>query len=355
MCRCKNSQRGDLEEILWVIADPSWRAWIEPFLQLEGLPSVIECHSRRDAVIESCGERPGRIAVLLSDHMSVVGDADAAHGHSGIIAQSRAMAQLAHDKRGMASLFEGCALVRPIPELDAAAAESWLRDGRCVVEKRCDGTRGQGLLIHRSIESLEAGPGDGSTILQPLLQGLEISLPMLFAGGRCWCYPAVEKGFSSVDFVHPSQRRRDSPLSAEHAVDLSGITSEVIEVLRPLSPYGPVEVELLVANGAIHLLELNPRLAATMRMSGIACNRSLFSDWVAASLGYPMPSGMFVDAILYTCELPLPQDCQAHARALFACHDNLWVSGRVTARGSTRAEAHARAAQAISIASNVKG
>jgi hypothetical protein len=101
----------------------------------------------------------------------------------------------------------------------------------------------------------------------------------------------------------------------------------VLSIAGAIGIEGLVEIELILAGDEIFFLEVNPRLSATMRMTSLACNRSIFAEVALPQLvpGWP---GESPRPVCFTAELPIPPGAEPGALAQIGFP--LWISSRIT-------------------------
>jgi biotin carboxylase len=313
--------------VLVVLGTNAWREWILPFLD----------DPRFDAEVQASADvRMAQFdaAVFLSRHDSLRRDLCFAGpltrmGLRSLVCQPEAVVALAMDKRAMARRAAQIRGLHAIPELTPEAARQRLAAGEtpAVVAKRSDGTEGQGMQIFLRADDLTTTGTrlyEGGYLLQPFVAGDEFSVNMVWHAGRCNVYAPVYKGPVSSHGVHPTRRKRLCP------ADVDGNLLELcIEYMRPFEPEGPVELEFIRRRGEYFLLDVNPRVSATLRMTAVASDSNPFADLIAAAVGAE-PLGRMVPASRHAMEWPLGSGVSAERRAELATRDDLWISTRVT-------------------------
>lgn len=305
-----------------VLGTGAWRAWLAPFLD----------DPRFDIEFAEPSVAPARAVVFLSRHATLRRDLTFAGpleelGVPVVVCQPAAVAELALDKRRMAARAAVVDGLRPIPELSPAEAQRALAEGRArmVVAKPVDGTEGQDMFFFRRAEDLTTTGVrlfEGGYVLQPFIDGEEYSVNMMWNGGRCSVYPPVAKGRAGE--AHPIFRTRRCPAPLADT-----LLNRCVEYMRPFAPSGPVEVELICAGDEAFLLDVNPRLSATLRLSAVAAESNPFTDLIADALGLA-PLGRVVASRRPALEWPLPRDLDDDERAALAGRKDVWISTRVT-------------------------
>jgi len=331
-----------------VLGTPAWRTWLPGFL--EDPRFRVELLEPDGLVARVARLRPAAV-VFLSRHETLRRDRGLADALAGlgvpVVAQPKEMVKLGLDKTKMArraSLVPGLEPVRGLP-LAHAAAE--LAAGRCraVVAKRNDGTDGDDSEVFVDAERLRvrgARLREDGYLFQPFVEGVELSLNLMWHEGRCNVYPVVTKGPTDPHGVHPARRTRRCPAALPDAA--RDLVRACVDYLAPLRPSGPVEVELIRRpDGRFVLLEVNPRLSATLRLSAVAAASNPFTDLLAAAAGV-QPLGRPVAAARHALEWPLSRELPAERRAALCRDGDVWVSTRVTLAAPDRAALARRAA-----------
>ena len=305
-----------------VVGTEAWLEWLPPFL--DDPRYLVEISRPRLA--------PAEAVVFLSGHETLRRDASYAGplreiGVAVVVCQPPAVVDLAHDKRAMARRASEVDTFRPIPELDPKQAQRALamRKTRFVVAKRNDGTEGRGMVLFERAEDLMTTGRrlyEGGFLLQPFIGGEEFSVNMAWHEGRCNIYPTVSKGRSSE--THPILRTRRCPAPLPAAL-LQGC----VEYLRPYRPSGVVEIEFIRRSGEYFLLDVNPRVSATLRMTAVAAASNPFSDLIAAAVSRGS-LGKTIPARQHTMEWPLVRELDPEERAHLERRKNTWVSTRIT-------------------------
>jgi hypothetical protein len=335
-------------KVIFVLAERSWLRWLPGFLQHPHYQAVIhhlDVHEGRDTAAELV--RPGADAiVLLSHHTTLLRDARLgeqliALGAPHVIFQSEPVARLALNKRQMAEVARCIPGCHALPELSGDEAREYLssNSNAAVVSKSVNSTEGRTMEVARSTEMLDAIPCDGlvgpDRLLQPFLDGLEYSVNLVCGPGRCITFEPVCKGRTSPDGLHPCRRLRYCPCLFTD----TSLRKRLLKVsrcyARGVGAMGLVEIELIVSNNRIFLLEINPRLSATMRMASIACGRSIFADTPLLFLN-PCKYSRPARPVTFTAELPVPRDADLQRLLQLQEHMPLWLSSRVTTAAPDR-------------------
>jgi len=331
--------------LLYVLGAESWLGWLPAFLS----HPAYDHHLVTDpaCVPELLRATPYRAVVFLSHHQTLHRDAELAGrlaelSSARIVAHPRAIADLAVDKRKMAGLASGLAGLSTIPEIPPETAAALLRrpGGAPLIAKPRRGTEGIGYRTLRSpadAAGVTEAVASGEMIIQPLIDGVEISVNLIGVAGRVVAYEPVWKGRTGPDEPHPCLRLRHCPAEPEDEGVAARAVACCLGLASRLDLHGLVEIELIWDGQSLYLLEINPRLSATMRMTSVACDRSLFADLGLAAVGLA-PPGTWVRATRPAAEFPCPRHVTPDLRSWLEREEGVWVSSRVTLTASSRAE-----------------
>jgi len=338
--------------VLVVLGTSAWRSWVLPFLEdprfdvavLEGDPDA--------SLVATVRRRVPDVVAFLSRHETLRRDAAyvpvlRSLGTRHVVVQPDAVVRLAFDKRAMARRAWAVDGLLPIPDFAPKDAQLYLeRGGEAVVAKPCDGTEGQGVtLFHRPTDLVATGARlfEGGYLLQPFLEGEELSINLVWAHGQCNAYPPVAKGSVRRDGRHPTRRVRHcpAPLSRE---ELEPLVRACVEYMRPFRPSGLVALEFIRTARGFFLLDVNPRVSGTMRMTAASAASNPFTDLLAAAAGV---GGLnrAVAAVRPSREWPAPPDLAPDLRERIRGQAGLWLSSRVTLVAPSEAELARRAAE----------
>lgn len=334
--------------VLVVLGTKAWRVWILPFLEDSRFATEV-VHRPPRAL------RPGEynVVVFLSRHDTLRRDAGiaaalAAARVQSIVCQPGAMVKLGVSKRLMArraAVVEG---MEAIPELTPADAAKYLaaKPGRIVVAKPNDGTEGDGLQLFRQAGNLSTTGTrlyEGGHVLQPFLAGDEFSINMVWHGGRSNIYPPVSKGAVDAHATHPIFRTRTCPAEPRRDPCWPRLMESCFRYLEPFKPEGPVELEFIRCRGRFYLLDVNPRLSATLRLNAVASATNPLTDLIAAACGRG-ELGRAVRNRRHALEWPLMHSIEQDVRDELAGRAYVWISTRVTLAAPDEATLAARAA-----------
>jgi ATP-grasp domain len=321
--------------IVFGLADARWLVWLPEFLTHED-------YVHRYEVLGHWNEF-GRVAsrcdlcVLLSDHQSLQqhpARADAIPATTPVVVQPRTVADIAHDKRMMATVAAQLPGLSVIPEYSLVEARDWLAShGVPLVIKRTNGTEGGELSVVTNSDDLGRVLGHfGLTrgiVIQPFVSGTEYSVNVVSGPRGHLAFEPVCKGSPTVAGTHPCRRMRHCPCSALADSMRDRLLRASVALAAAIGSNGLLEVEFIVAGDTLWFLELNPRLSATMRMASIACDRSIFAE-VPLSRVAPRWTGGVAAAIRHTAELPIAPGTDVRGLRELSATIPVWLSSRVT-------------------------
>ncbi len=323
------------------MATPAWDGW---------LPAMLRHSTYRVAcvVARSVTERLRRasaaadVTVFFSRHHSLRADRQMADALPGpCVAQTGTLIDLAFDKSAMARRALAVPGLLAIPEWTPDQAREALMEGRvpAVVAKAPDGTAGEDLRIYTKPDAL-LGAGvrayEAGFILQPFVAGDELSITLAWHDGRCRAYPAVSKGPTQLEGAHPTSRTRVCPAPDLSALVWEEMVAACMGYLYPFRPQGLVEVELIVTKLGVYLLDVNPRLAATLRLTAAVASSSPLHDLMEAAAGLRTLDGV-ATADQYGEEWPATH-LDEQAKAKLNQQEGVWASTRVTVVAQTKEE-----------------
>jgi carbamoylphosphate synthase large subunit len=329
------------------LSELSWKTWLPAFLHSPEFDAKASFpNSLREIEEEIEKEGPDSV-IILSHHNTLLRDADwltCLQETFGlpIYGPTTAVAELAWDKRAMAQLVNSVAGLQAIPEWSYAHAVSTLVSDPTAIAivKKVSGTEGSGYRVAQTSADLEEFTSKGratDSVIQPFLFGREYSVNVAGivdqSGSRLSVFEAVDKGDTGVGSPHPSRRTRECPSSH--------LTPEVALVLRDASLRmselvqlkGVAEFEFIVVGKDVFLLEVNPRVSATMRMASLACDCSLFTALGRAALSL-FDGKVAKSAVRHSREFPLPEAAN-RLRNRGQIAPGTWITSRVTIAADT--------------------
>jgi hypothetical protein len=297
-----DASAGPAAPTVYVVAPASLTSWFAAFVPPGPADEVVHAGEGPDLelppLLDRLG-RPGRrTAVLLSSHDTLLRDVAAAgelrrRGHT-VVAQSGRCAVLGTDKFAMKAFFDEHGFTTP-PWARGGAGNPPGRSGRPLVVKRRAGTQSVGT-------RLEAGPDYRTTageLAELYVDGVEYSVVAYRDDHGCAVFPPVWKGRTSPALVPPWRRLRLCPFPGLAEGTGRALRRTTRRIADAAGCTGFVEVEYLVADcGALHVLEINPRVSGTMRISAMATGVPIFGMHRLTALRGDVP------AVRHAAEVP---------------------------------------------------
>ncbi|WP_317447686.1 ATP-grasp domain-containing protein [Streptomyces collinus] len=215
-------------------------------------------------------ESPDQRIVLHADHLSLLRDAEvgrqlALRGYD-VVAPTPLAAAVGQDKALMQWLLRRNGVPQPSDSARATPAA----DRPSVIKLRA-GTEGRGTRLGGLSEAAE------HELSEPFVHGHEYSVNVYTAGTGAMTFPPVAKGETRLDLVPPPRRRRECPAPALTAVLEAQLRSTAVAAVSACAAEGFAEVEFVVEHGTgdVLVLEVNPRVSGTLRMSAMATRTRL--------------------------------------------------------------------------------
>jgi predicted ATP-grasp superfamily ATP-dependent carboligase len=181
-----------------------------------------------------------------------------------VVGQTRICAHLGLDKTAMKAFF----LASNIPTPDSPRVNGRSARHSAWIVKRRFGTEGVGARL-----VVGDPPADlcDDEYTERYVEGMEYSVHAFSDAGRIVTLPVVHHGRNRTDLTPPHRRPRACPLTAPDP-DLEEQMLEITRVIMAKSRCsGWIEAEFVVgADGAPLVLEINPRLAGTIKIAALA-------------------------------------------------------------------------------------
>lgn len=297
-------------QLLIVVCCRSWMKWLSPFLSEIDQPnrvvlSDVDDDIDGDALYRDLVEAPEAHILIISHHDTLRRDARVAEAvrlqtKKSVFANSKVVAELAFDKAAMSMLahdIEGLQIIKTL-SWDAALAALERGNGHVIVKPH-NQTEGRDCVIFSDVLSFsQSGLADamanGRVLAQSFISGVEYSVNAIAGPAGVQIYEPVSKSANSVrDWQHPANRKRQSPDPNTPRTVVDRLVNVSNAYLQRLNTMGVVELEFIVdENQQVWFVELNPRLAATTRMSSLVSQRNLFVDLAQAAMGEPVCQGL---------------------------------------------------------------
>lgn len=326
--------------VLYVLAMRSWLRWILPFLDAPDLLVDVCIWEHGSPPPEELASSTYEGVVLLSHHSTLLRDAEFASSHPTIFAQSCAAAKIASDKRQMAEVAQRIPRIRPLPTFTLSDALYYIRSNpsSAIIIKKNDQTDGSATKVFsRAVELEKFAEGHDDLepfIIQPYIIGEEYSVNLIVHDQRAQIYQPVYKGNNCLPHIHPGERKRVFPAARFVDIDSDLLMNASRECASYINGRGLIEVEFLETSTDVYLVEINPRHAASIRMSitGSGVNAFLTLGWCA--LGRPLSDGNIPPCAL-SIEYPTPTRIPNHIAAKVLEVENTHISSRVTITAKT--------------------
>jgi carbamoylphosphate synthase large subunit len=270
--------------VLYLISPPSAGEWFRYFAVLtaedrvqeigEG-PDIDEPAVRRELTAGLATRM--RHVVMLSSHDTLLRDVLLAErlraDGIAVMGQSQACARVGYDKFAMKRFFDAHDL-GTARWGDASEMSSITPGGTPVVVKNRHGTQSAGTRLSTAAHCALRG----DEFAEVFVDGVEYSVVVFRDGLGLATFPPVWKGRTSPDLVPPWRRLRLCPDPGIDATLDRRLRAVAAKVVVLADGVGHSEVELVVDDvGDIHLLEINPRVSGTMRISAMATCIPIFS------------------------------------------------------------------------------
>lgn len=321
--------------VLFVLGTQTWLSWILPSLGSAAYEAFV---CTWDIDVEMPAElRLGEFdaVVFISHHLTTQRDAEVAPKWRNSIAQSLSAASLAFDKRKMASLAEAIPGIEPLPEFDACQARAWLgrRPGQAIIAKKIGETEGRGISVIESEDALGAfldSEYHASYMLQPFITGHELSVNIVGSRRRTHFYPMVYKGVNGRPLVHAAARRRICPGHRFADVDNKRIERVSRDIVEAIDGKCLVEIEYIDTGDELFLVEINPRLAASLRMSMAADGVNAFEFLATECVGIGARNAISPTKERLSIEYPLRSYISASQKHRLLQIGDVQISSRIT-------------------------
>jgi hypothetical protein len=259
---------------LYLIAPDSLKSWYASFVAPGPGDEVMFTGEGANLPIATLlvrlGRQGERTAVFLSSHATLARDTAAAvrlreRGHR-VLVQSHRCATLGVDKLAMKAFFDAAGFATPAWARADGGYQLGSPEHPLVVKSRW-GTQSIGVRLE-SEGQFRLAPDE---FCEDYLDGVEYSVVVYRDERGCAVFPPIWKGPTSPALIPPWRRLRLCPFP--------GLPSSVEGELRRMGRRiaeaadcaGLMEVELLLTPaGHVHVLEINPRVAGTLRISAMA-------------------------------------------------------------------------------------
>jgi len=317
---------------IYILSIPSWTDWIQPYL----MDNKFICWEKGSPVPSQLRASINNEVILLSHHDTLHRDALFSNNHSNVLAQPEKIAELAHDKEKMSSYANKIQGLRGIPTYGINEALDCLPNlnyEKLIVKSR-KGTEGLDMLVVEASDLFNKTkklPNEGF-IVQPAILGTEYSVNLVVYNEFFKVYEPVCKGMNYDLSKHPAKRERFFPAEASKKLR-NNLMDLAVEYSILVGAKGLVEIEFLVSGNDIYLLEINPRLSATLRMSISASEENILISLKDIAKG-SFNEKKHISSKFLSMETPLPKNISRTALNKLFKIKNIQISSRITMNAS---------------------
>ena len=290
--------------VLHVVAPESLRSWFPYFVDLGPGDRVVHVGERPDTDLEPLeailAAAPGTTAVIHSSHETLERDCDIADllreaGHA-VLSQSRACAALGADKVAMKEFFDRHGFASPPWTHPGDGGLGLLGDPLVVVKGR-HATQSHGTRLARRAQCRLTE----DELCEVYVDGTEYSVVVYRDEHGVAVFPPVWKGDTSQRLTPPWRRLRLCPHHALAADAEGRLRSVSLAVAEAADAAGHIEIEYLVTpDGGVLVLEINPRIAGTMRLVAMATAVPFFSLHARPDLRGDLPAALCAGELPYS-------------------------------------------------------
>lgn len=311
---------------LYLVAPESLASWFSSFVDHAADDVILFTGEGEgtapDAVLQLLDDGVGRTTLLLSSHETLARDHALAARLRGrgydALGPSRTSVRLGTDKCAMKKFFDRHGFRTP-PWAPAGRERGLADPNALVVVKRRSGTQSAGTRLAR-LGDCALGADE---LCELYADGVEYSLIVYRDERRELVFPPIWKGCTSIALVPPWRRLRVCPDPALPAECERALRASSRAIAAAADVCGFVEIEYLVTpSGELHVLEINPRIAGTMRLAAMATGVKIFSLHKLDLCGD-------LRASCYAAEVPYAGPAFRDER------ERVFATSRVTASGET--------------------
>ncbi|HUC59558.1 MAG TPA: ATP-grasp domain-containing protein [Streptosporangiaceae bacterium] len=265
---------------IYAVGNAGLAAWLPQFIRPCDQPASITV-PRTLAELEAAAS--GAFwpeTVFVSDHQTISRDLEwaallASRGRA-VRCQSETAATAATDKAALKQILTAC-LIPTLPWRCAGdGAAGWCLPAGPAVVKRRNGTQSEGIRLAPPDAELAAGE-----YAEPYRDGTEYSVNAFRHESGLTILPTVWKGCTTRALVPPWMRTRLCAPAIARPDVASRLAKLTGSIAAALDADGFFEVEFLATDsGEVYVLEVNPRVSGTLRISALAAEKPVFS-WYA--------------------------------------------------------------------------
>jgi hypothetical protein len=284
---------------LYLVSPTSLGSWFDYFTDLRPADTVlhigegaepdtarilaeVDLHDDPDVVIYSSHDTLGRDR-WLADTLRLL--------NHRVFSQSHACSVLGSDKLLMKTFLDRNGFRTP----EWIAAGNWpdTSDAYLVAKAR-NGTQSVGTRLVTPAD----GPVPAGEFAERYHEGTEFSVIVYRDEDRITTFPPVWKGRTSLNLVPPWRRLRLCPYPELTGPLAAELRETSVAIAQASDNQGYLEVEYLVNGDGVQVLELNPRVSGTMRLTAMATGVDIFSLHHRPDLTGELP------AIRWAAEVP---------------------------------------------------
>jgi predicted ATP-grasp superfamily ATP-dependent carboligase len=314
--------------MIYLVSPSSLREWFEAFCERSSSDRV---HFIGNNPAESVASLLKRIepsswdddehVVVYASHESMARDGELARQLSAmgyrVTYQSEEAIRIGCDKLAMKRFFREHGFSTPAWWASSEAARDHSATWNLVVAKGRKGTQG---LSNRLIANGDGQPGD-EEFAERFVHGHEYSVNVFRTAREVTVFPPVWKGLTRTDLRPPYRRLRLCPYDSLDYAAAEEMIVATVRLANLLKATGFLEVEFVLTPEGALILEVNPRISGTMRISAMATDTKILSFPAHQTL----PARL--RPTLYAAELPYHGPPVRSKEAQVYCTSRLTVSG----------------------------
>ena len=257
-------------KLLHVLSPQSMRSWWRHFALEDDEAIFIGTDPTPQSLRERLAHHSDRMVWLHSSHETLVRDAALADALkpsvTALLASGARAARLGADKFAMRSFFDERGIDTP----------RW-QPGPCVapahgLAKSRHGSQSQGL--RAVVEGERVGEDE---YWEAWCEGEEYSVVCYVDRTDFAVFPPIWKGRTQSDLTPPWRRLRRCPAPGLSASESERLQQIALEIVRCSGCLGLAEVEFVLGEDGPLVLEINPRLSGTVRISALATRIPILS------------------------------------------------------------------------------
>jgi len=314
--------------MIYLVSPSSLREWFEAFCEKSSRDRVhfignnpAESVTSLLNQIEPSSWDDDEHVVVYASHESLARDGELA-GHLSAMGyrvtyQSKEAIRIGCDKVAMKRFFREHGFPTPAWWVSSEASRDHSATWNLVVAKGRQGTEGRS---NRMISNGNGQPAD-EEFAERFVHGDEYSVNVFRTAQEVTAFPPVWKGMTRTDLRPPYQRLRLCPYDSLDYAAGEEMTVAAVRLANLLKATGFLEVEFVLTTEGALILEVNPRISGTMRISAMATDTKILSFPAYQTLPPRLRP------MLYAAELPYHGPPVRSTEAQVYCTSRLTVSG----------------------------